>query len=110
YGGEEFALILPGCAPSIMADLAERVRSSVADLAIAHGASSVSPSVTVSLGMACLGLSCDGNTYPQAAEAARGGGGGLVKSADQALYQAKQSGRNRAVCVIEPIEGLETGH
>ncbi|MBF0560604.1 MAG: diguanylate cyclase [Alphaproteobacteria bacterium] len=103
YGGEEFSAILPGCSTDNMAELAERMRASISDLAIPHAASPTSGVATISIGMACLALSCDGTAYPQAAEAARAGASRLVNSADQALYQAKKMGRNCAVCVTEPM-------
>lgn len=82
YGGEEFALILPdaplegGCA------VAERVRLSILECAIPHPVAGPPGCVTVSLGVA---------TMP----AATGAPAALIEAADQCLYDAKRSGRNR---------------
>ena len=85
YGGEEFALVLPDTGAEAAAHIAEALRRAVARLAIPHAASEVGPHVTVSLGIACL-LPRHGDT-PEL----------LVESADRALYEAKQQGRNRCV-------------
>lgn len=77
YGGEEFAVILPACVPGEAVAVAERFRA-----AVAAGTGAVP--VTVSAGVA---------TYPSdgADEAS------LIASADQALYRAKRTGRDRVV-------------
>jgi diguanylate cyclase (GGDEF)-like protein/PAS domain S-box-containing protein len=85
YGGEEFALVLPDTGAEAAASIAEALRRAVERLAIPHAASTVGPHVTVSLGVACL-VPRHGDT-PEL----------LVESADRALYEAKQQGRNRCV-------------
>lgn len=85
YGGEEFALVLPDTGAEAAASIAEALRCAVERLAIPHAASTVGAHVTVSLGIACLVPS-----YGDAPEL-------LVESADRALYEAKQQGRNRCV-------------
>ena len=77
YGGEEFALLLPATSIDEACELAERVRQEVA----AHP---VPVPATVSLGVASWH---DGMESPDA----------LVAAADQALYRAKQTGRDRVV-------------
>lgn len=83
YGGEEFVAILPGCVPGEAERTAERVRLSVEAF---YGSQKNPPfKLTISAGVA---------TFPRPFKDA----GRLVKAADEALYEAKQSGRNR-VCV-----------
>ncbi len=83
YGGEEFAVILPSTNSSGAVFVAELILAEVRARAIAHAASPVSSYVTVSLGIATL--TSDVVASPQS----------LIAEADQALYQAKASGRNR---------------
>ncbi|WP_252273715.1 sensor domain-containing diguanylate cyclase [Pseudomonas subflava] len=80
YGGEEFIVLLRGCTPEAAERIAERIRVEVAALALVHEGETVP--LTVSLGLAH----------------GRGDGRGALGAADQALYEAKQGGRNR-VCV-----------
>jgi two-component system cell cycle response regulator len=82
YGGEEFAVILTDTAPPAAAAVAERLRHSVAEYPIAVNDRN-HLTVTVSIGLATL----DNGTEPAA----------LTLAADQALYQAKDSGRNQIV-------------
>lgn len=83
YGGEEFAVVLPSVQKSGLAVVAERIRDAVRTLAIPHGASSVAPYVTISMGLAW----CE----PQSGE----NPALLIEAADEALYSAKAQGRNR---------------
>lgn len=82
-GGEEFAILLPATSATAALQVAERVRQAVADLRIAHAASGVSPWVSISVGLAQLEA---GRTPDFDA---------LFEAADQALYRAKEKGRNR---------------
>lgn len=81
YGGEEFALVLPetGCAGAL--HVAERIRESIEVMDLSG------LKVTASFGVATV----DG-TWP-------GDLPGIVRAADQALYRAKHTGRNRVVTV-----------
>lgn len=83
YGGEEFAMILPETEGAGACALAERIRAAIAAQPFATGGA---PSVdlTVSIGIA---------TCPEHADRDQA----LLAAADQALYAAKQTGRNR-VC------------
>lgn len=83
YGGEELALVLPGAGLRAATGLAEQMRRAVQELAIPHCASGVKPVLTVSLGVASLQ---PGRDLEPAS---------LIKAADDAMYRAKQSGRNR---------------
>jgi len=84
YGGEEFAAILHNADISAAQDVAERIRSRFARAAFQSGGGKA-VYMTISIGVAQLRP--DENPDE------------LLSRADQALYQAKQSGRNR-VCGI----------
>ena len=81
YGGEEFAVLLPGADPHLAAEIAERVRRTVAITPIAVGEGRLHR-VTVSVGVAGLPSTC--------ADADE-----LVLAADRALYASKHAGRDR---------------
>jgi diguanylate cyclase (GGDEF)-like protein len=83
YGGDEFILLLPETPSRGAADVAERIRESMAAKPIVYDGKAV-PS-TVSIGVATFPE--DGNSLDA-----------LVGRADRALYRAKQEGRNRVVC------------
>ncbi|MFH2074289.1 MAG: diguanylate cyclase, partial [Pseudomonadota bacterium] len=83
YGGEEFVVVVPGTPlPGALA-VAESIRSGIEALAIPHASSSAAPVVTISLGVASV------VPAPDSAAA------DIVSAADQALYRAKDEGRNR---------------
>lgn len=83
YGGEEFVSILPNTDIDDAFLVAEKLRSSVLSLQIPHIYSSAAKIVTISLGVAsgipAINTSCST----------------LAKAADDALYRAKESGRNK---------------
>ncbi|MEA5469443.1 diguanylate cyclase domain-containing protein [Spirulina sp. 06S082] len=85
YGGEEFALVLPNIAAKEAIKIAEDIRKGLAELKLVHARSSVSEYVTMSMGVFCL---IPTETMLESE---------LVARADEALYQAKQKGRDRAV-------------
>jgi diguanylate cyclase (GGDEF)-like protein len=83
YGGEEFIIVLPDSEHAEL--VANTCTQVIRDLEICHEFSEVAPIVTVSVGFAsCIpDLSVDLST--------------ITENADKALYQAKESGRNRAM-------------
>ncbi len=83
YGGEEFAVILEDSDLENASQVAERLRQAVSAIGLSHGGKEVK--VTMSLGVAAF--PDHGEDIPT-----------LIERADQALYQAKNSGRNRAIC------------
>ncbi len=87
YGGEEFVAILPETDAQGVALMAEKMRQAVWDMAFSHGYSQVTDRVTISLG--AISQPVDSLVDAQ----------NLLKRADQALYQAKEDGRNRVVIV-----------
>lgn len=84
YGGEEFAVLLPELTLDEAFLLAKLVCENVQGLGIVHSHSKVAPVVTVSVGVSEL--------CPTPEHELRD----LVRMADDALYQAKRGGRNRA--------------
>ncbi|MGC8549282.1 MAG: diguanylate cyclase domain-containing protein [Acidobacteriaceae bacterium] len=85
YGGEEFAAVLPDLPADQAAQLAENLRVSIANLGIENRESPNGGCLTVSIGVATC--------YPSADSSVEA----LLAQADQSLYAAKQTGRNRVV-------------
>ncbi|MFW6020482.1 MAG: diguanylate cyclase domain-containing protein [Guyparkeria sp.] len=83
YGGEEFMIILPDTDAGGAGVIGERLRAAVEALGLPHAHSSTAPVVTISVGTASRLPGHD--TTPQA----------LLDQADEALYRAKNGGRNR---------------
>jgi diguanylate cyclase (GGDEF)-like protein len=94
-GGEEFAVLLPGCAPIQAMQIAERLRAAIAGDAPLP--------ITASAGVATLGVHVDAPAD-------------LLPAADEALYRAKHAGRDRVevserartaglLQVVEPLAG-----
>jgi diguanylate cyclase (GGDEF)-like protein len=86
YGGEEFVVVLPDTSRENALTLAETMRHAVASLCIAHAGSELG-TVTVSIGVATW--QGQGQGVGQGALAA------VLRAADEALYRAKETGRNR---------------
>ena len=83
YGGEEFAMLLPGTSTRRAAQIAERIRRKISDMNVIVDGNSIE--VTASFGVACF-PSTDINNMED-----------LLKAADKALYEAKETGRNKVV-------------
>ena len=81
FGGEEFVVLLPGATAEAAARKAEEIRSRVKSLVVRYLDSNL-PKVTISTGVAAF--PCCGDS-PQA----------VLKAADEAMYRAKEAGRNR---------------
>jgi two-component system cell cycle response regulator len=82
YGGEEFVILLENTSPHTAHQIAERIRQRIAGGPVQLGP--VSVSVTISQGMALYGNNDDVQS--------------LLKRSDEAMYRAKEAGRN---CVVE---------
>jgi diguanylate cyclase (GGDEF)-like protein len=85
YGGEEFAVILPQTSRWGAVQVAEALRSAIQRQQLQHRDSPISDYVSLSVGVASFFPTVDG--VPK----------DLILAADQALYEAKQQGRDR-VC------------
>ncbi|MDQ3987211.1 MAG: sensor domain-containing diguanylate cyclase [Actinomycetota bacterium] len=90
YGGEEFAVLLPGCGVHQSLEAAERLRALIAGV-------DGPMRITASAGVA---------TYPTQASTATG----LIEAADEALYESKRAGRDRSTRssrrVVRAMESL----
>jgi diguanylate cyclase (GGDEF)-like protein len=91
YGGEEFCVVA-ACDEVQIAQLADILRMAVETMQLPHPKSVISKYVTVSLGVATL-VPNESSEYDQ-----------LLHNADQALYMAKQQGRNR----VEKFESIQS--
>lgn len=87
YGGEEFFIIMPGASLEIIVRCAEKIRSGFENLHIPYQGHNLN--ATISLGVASFPQHGKNNTE-------------ILECADQALYQAKRSGRNRVVIYSNP--------
>jgi diguanylate cyclase (GGDEF)-like protein/PAS domain S-box-containing protein len=91
YGGEEFAVLLGNTIDTAAKAVADEIRATVESLAIPHGGIGAGSVVTVSLGVATALARIGGTTrMPET----------LVQAADNALYRAKDHGRNRVETAI----------
>ncbi len=83
YGGEEFAVLMPGASLEEARQRAEQLRTRIAADPVIHRGHSLGR-LTISAGIACWPENCA--EYDE-----------LFRAADKALYQAKEAGRNRVV-------------
>jgi diguanylate cyclase (GGDEF)-like protein len=81
YGGEELLVVLPACDRDGAAEVAERVRAVVADQPVATEFGAIASSLSIGVAMGGDGIALSSNT--------------LIQLADDAVYRAKQNGRNR---------------
>ncbi len=97
YGGEEFALVLYAPSGVDPTAIPEQIRHETMALAIPHAHSEAAKFLTVSIGSAIAG---PGTKRSLA---------GLIQTADEALYRAKQLGRNRVLHVDSNQSDTPTG-
>ncbi|WP_412049642.1 GGDEF domain-containing protein [Hoeflea sp. Naph1] len=88
YGGEEFLVVLTGTTASEASAVAERIRKSVESFRLNTSGDAAARQVTISIGLALW----EGDETPEM----------LIKRADEALYDAKRSGKNQTVVAPPP--------
>ena len=98
YGGEEFVIILPNTDKNTGLQMAQTLSDEIIKLKIPHSDSTVSPYVTLSIGVATMensGITLSATDLSEK---------NLIESADKALYLAKNNGRNRVEAVeVKPV-------
>lgn len=87
FGGEEFAALLPRTDSQEAFQVAERIRKTIEESVFPNQDKQPSGNLTASLGVA---------TYPYDASDVEA----LINSADEALYEAKEKGRNQVVAFV----------
>lgn len=98
YGGEEFALVLYDAGREHVESVARRIQSGIEALGIRHpGTSGAHGLLTVSIGAACVQPVGDRSHF------------GFIQLADEALYAAKERGRNCVVIMDKEYDQLCTG-
>jgi two-component system chemotaxis family response regulator WspR len=85
FGGEEFAVILPGTDATGARHLAESIRKAVLDMHLAHSASTTGPFLSLTIGGVAT-IPAPGTPVLEA-----------IVCADEALYEAKRAGKNRTI-------------
>ena len=86
FGGEEFAIILPGAALLAARNRAEAIRAAIESMQLEFGGQPLGP-LTVSIGVAAMPPHVQDWTF-------------TLQQADRALYTAKQAGRNKVVAAV----------
>jgi diguanylate cyclase (GGDEF)-like protein len=98
FGGEEFAVVLYDTTREHAVRIGGEILEEVRGLGITHDASSAAAVLTISLGIACV------------VQVARRSSAGLLQLADQALYAAKEGGRNQLRTLEAEYEHMKTGY
>jgi diguanylate cyclase (GGDEF)-like protein len=94
FGGEEFIVVLPSTTIDTAQGIAERIRQTVEQAYMPPYGGVDLPSISCSLGVSSFPLFCDNKDD-------------LIKTADTALYKAKQSGRNCTVVYDRTMTSIE---
>jgi diguanylate cyclase (GGDEF)-like protein len=97
YGGEEFCIVLWEAERAAAEQVAARLHAQIRNLGLTHPASPVAPTVSVSIGIACVVPAADRSVN------------GAIQLADEALYDAKAQGRDRTVVRDKEYTALRTG-
>lgn len=97
YGGEEFAIVLYNPTDQYVRDYADDLVARISDLGIEHKASDIADDLTISVGATVMRPGAD-NQPDQ-----------LVRTADDALYESKAQGRNRATVfqLEKPLDAID---
>lgn len=98
FGGEEFAVLLYDASREHAAQVAENILREVRGLGIVHEDSVAGGVLTISIGIACV--------QPEQGRSAAG----LLQLADQALYAAKDGGRDQARDAGPEYQQMKTGY
>jgi len=96
YGGEEFILFLGNTKANGALTVAQRIQESIRAMEIPNRNSPVLPYITVSIGVTAIEVldwHCLDDTHSLEM---------FIQKADQLLYKAKEAGRNRIMCDIQP--------
>ncbi len=97
YGGEEFAALLYDTPRENVEEICQQLHATLSQTAVPHPTSPVSELVTISIGAACIEPGI--GRQPE----------GFIQLADEALYSAKEQGRNRTIVMDREYESLVTG-
>ncbi len=97
YGGEEFAVVLYDVRRDYVQELSAGIQTELRRLGLNHPASPDTRQLTVSIGAACVTPAQDRSVF------------GFVQLADEALYEAKNTGRDRTVIKDKEYDDMTTG-
>ena len=103
YGGEEFAVLVPGATPAESGALAEQIRAAIQTPAFTFPGTQNAPkelNITVSIGVS-LNDPGAGRVFPTLIA--------MIETADRSLYQAKKAGRNRVCFEPQIVAPVPTG-
>ena len=96
YGGEEFAVILPNTNREGAETVANAIQTEIRDLKLPHARSPIAPHVTLSMGVSIK--------IPTSSDCSL-----LINTADRALYEAKNRGRDRIWVFFDLLAGINSG-